>query len=155
MVWRSRQASTKRAVQAGTGTITQLPTSVRYRMPVRSSFLPLATALGLRSTVWAATATTGRPRATIAATRTMWSSAIRTSARATAATDATVGVYAWFKIINHSIETKDEKYLVIWSSQNSNTMTPEFEDYKFHNVYEFAEIISGMVDYETGFWNYD
>ena len=34
-------------------------------------------------------------------------------------------------------------------------MNPEFEDYKFHNVYEFAEIISGMVDYETGFWNYD
>ena len=34
-------------------------------------------------------------------------------------------------------------------------MNPEFEEYKFHNVYEFAEIISGMVDYETGFWNYD
>ena len=36
----------------------------------RSSFPPLATVTGLRSTMWAATATTGRPRATIATTRT-------------------------------------------------------------------------------------
>lgn len=30
-----------------------------------------------------------------------------------------------------------------------------FDEYKFDNVYKFANIITGMVDYETQFWNYD